>query len=394
MKTEKKSFISNINKKISSLSKTAILLIVIAYTTVLSILVIVAEPNPTYISIPSYEHVYFDEAINPQISIIANRTFNDEGKETLKYNISVSIYGRPNATSSSDPNYSIKNFKMSASLSDSINSSLVKKMYYFTEHNSYTTPIVHSYSIDNTSESQHPTAFYCLVQYKKNTVNGTATFKEDVMLSATSDDIAGFNNYYNLNENKEATSFNIFNRDGSKNANVQFTVKQSSTKENVYNCGVKISMETLSYSSKHHIDMQTWVETENGEFLPFIGVYGYTNQRSNYVQSGRELYKELKPKYICIKTVQYFGERNLDFKVDYFKQDLTKLSESFTSNPNVGDEIDDNVINNNPVVYVAIGCGVAIIATFVIVVVVYFFKKKEQAVVNTEESDEKAENKE
>ena len=135
-------------------------------------------------------------------------------------------------------------------------------------------------------------------------------------------------------------------------------------------------------------------ETENGEFLPFIGVYGYTNQRSNYVQSGRELYKELKPKYICIKTVQYFGERNLDFKVDYFKQDLTKLSDSFTSNPNVGDEIEDNVINNNPVVYVAIGCGVAIIATFVIVVVVYFFKKKEQTVVNAEESDEKAENKE
>ena len=51
-------------------------------------------------------------------------------------------------------------------------------------------------------------------------------------------------------------------------------------------------MENLNYESKHHIDMQTWVETSTGEMLPFIGAYGYSNQRSNYVQSGRELYKE------------------------------------------------------------------------------------------------------
>lgn len=368
MKQNKQSIFSYINDKINSMSKIAILFTIVIYTAVLSMLVIVTEPRPDYISVPSYEHVYFDEKVNPQISIIANRTFDEDGEMTLKYNISVNIHGRISADSNSDPAYSVTNFKMSASLVENLGETKTDKMYYFTEQNRYTTPITHAYTIDNSSESQHPTAFYTLVQYKKNTVTGTATFKEDTMLNATEADKIALNNYYNNNTNKDADSYNIYNKNNEKAANIQFTVKQSSTKDNVYNCGVKISMETLTYESRHHIDMQTWIETSSGELLPFIGVYGYSNQRSNYVQSGRELYKDLKPKYICIKTVHYYGED--DYKVDYFKQDITKLSDSFTSNPNAGDEV-QNSPDNNPVVYIAVGCGVAIVLAFVVVILVY-----------------------
>lgn len=381
-----KTFFSNINYKIASLSKIAIMLIIVAYSAVLFALVYVTEPRPDYVPIPNYQHVYFDKTINPQISIIANRTFDEAGKETLKYSISVNIHGRTSEASNSDPGYKIQNFKMSASLTDTFGSSIVDKMYYFTEQTKYTTPITHSYTIDNSSESQHPTAFYTLVQYKRNTVSGIATFKEELMLVASKEDIAEFNKYYNQNTVEDASSYNIYNKDGEKLANIQFTVKQSTTKENVYNCGVKIAMESLTYQSKHHIDMQTYIETESGELLPFIGCYGYSNQRSNYVQSGRELYKELKPKYICIKTVHYYGEN--DYKVDYFKQDITKLSESFTSNPSTGDDVQVNV-DNQPILYVAIGCGVAIVATFVIIIVVYFIEKKRN---NKEEIEENIEN--
>lgn len=375
MKQNKQSIFSYINNKINSMSKIAILFTIVIYTAVLSMLVIVTEPRPDYISVPSYEHVYFDEKVNPQISIIANRTFDEDGEMTLKYNISVNIHGRISADSNSDPAYSVTNFKMSASLVENLGETKTDKMYYFTEQNRYTTPITHSYTIDNSSESQHPTAFYTLVQYKKNTVTGTATFKEDTMLNATEADKIALNNYYNNNTNKDADSYNIYNKNNEKAANIQFTVKQSSTKDNVYNCGVKISMETLTYESRHHIDMQTWIETSSGELLPFIGVYGYSNQRSNYVQSGRELYKDLKPKYICIKTVHYYGED--DYKVDYFKQDITKLSDSFTSNPNAGDEV-QNSPDNNPVVYIAVGCGVAIVLAFVVVILVYTVNNKKR----------------
>lgn len=375
MKQNKQSIFSYINDKINSMSKIAILFTIVIYTAVLSMLVIVTEPRPDYISVPSYEHVYFDEKVNPQISIIANRTFDEDGEMTLKYNISVNIHGRISADSNSDPAYSVTNFKMSASLVENLVETKTDKMYYFTEQNRYTTPITHAYTIDNSSESQHPTAFYTLVQYKKNTVTGTATFKEDIMLNATEADKIALNNYYNNNTNKDADSYNIYNKNNEKAANIQFTVKQSSTKDNVYNCGVKISMETLTYESRHHIDMQTWIETSSGELLPFIGVYGYSNQRSNYVQSGRELYKDLKPKYICIKTVHYYGED--DYKVDYFKQDITKLSDSFTSNPNAGDEV-QNSPDNNPVVYIAVGCGVAIVLAFVVVILVYTVNNKKR----------------
>ncbi len=386
MKNGIKTFFSNINHKIASLSKIAIMLIIVAYSTVLFALVYVTEPRPDYVPIPTYQHVYFDKTINPQISIIANRTFDEDGKMTLKYSISVNIHGRTSESSNSDPGYKIQNFKMSASLVDTLGSNVIDKMYYFTEQTRYTTPITHSYTIDNSSEAQHPVSFYTLVQYKRNTVTGISTFKEDLMLVASASDIASFNNYYENNTNKEASSYNIYNKNSEKVANIQFTVKQSTTKDNVYNCGVKIAMESLNYKSNHHIDMQTWIETTSGEFLPFIGCYGYSNQRSNYVQSGRELYKELKPKYICIKTVHYYGEE--DYKVDYFKQDITKLSESFTSNPSAGDDIQTNV-DNQPLLYVAIGCGVAIISTFVIVILVYFIEKKRNNKEEVEENNEK-----
>lgn len=388
MKQNKNSIFSYINNKINGLSKIAILLIVVVYTAVLSLLVIVTEPRPDYVSVPSYEHVYFDEKVNPQISIIANRTFDEEGKMTLKYNISVNIHGRISESSNSDPAYSITNFKMSASLVEALDQTKTDKMYYFTEQNKYTTPITHAYTIDNSSISQHPTAFYTLVQYKKNTLTGAATFKEETMLNATEADKIALQNYYNNNTNKEAKSYNIYNKSNEKLANIQFIVKKSSTKDNVYNCGVKIAVDTLNYTSKHHIDMQTWIETSTGELLPFIGVYGYSNQRSNYVQSGRELYEELKPEYICIKTVHYYGED--DYKVDYFKQDIEKLSDTFKDNSSAGDNIQDN-IDNKPVLYIAVGCGVAILVSFIIVILVYYVNKNKKVEVVVEENNDKNE---
>ena len=135
MKQNKQSIFSYINNKINSMSKIAILFTIVIYTAVLSMLVIVTEPRPDYISVPSYEHVYFDEKVNPQISIIANRTFDEDGEMTLKYNISVNIHGRISADSNSDPAYSVTNFKMSASLVENLGETKTDKMYYFTEQN-------------------------------------------------------------------------------------------------------------------------------------------------------------------------------------------------------------------------------------------------------------------
>ena len=46
-------------------------------------------------------------------------------------------------------------------------------------------------------------------------------------------------------------------------------------------------------------------------------------------------------------------------------------------------------VDNQPILYVAIGCGVAIVATFVIIIVVYFVEKKRN---NKEEIEENIEN--
>lgn len=391
-----KSFLSELNSKINKISKTFLLLICVVYALVLGCIVTITVVEQDYTIVPSYEHVYFNEDINSQITLIPVRTFDDDGNMTLKYTVRVYVYGRISSSSTADPGYTIKNLKVSASTVSKVSNKKTDKMYYFTEYNSYTTPVQHSYTIDNSSIDQHPYAFYTQLQYRKGGKNIIATFKENVLLQPDSTDITSIDSYYAANSEVANLSAITFN-DQENNAlgTLQF-IATDDTEDGVYTMGTKITMNTLNYSSRHHIDMQSWIETSDSvrKFLPFIGVYSYSSQKSNYIQSGWDVDKQLNPKYICAKLTYYFSET--EYAEYYFKQEISKLTSEFTTSPVTGDNdysVEDTVKNNNVLVYVGIGAGIGIIAITATVSIVYVIKTKtKKETENTEETNKNNEN--
>ena len=138
----KESWFSKFNNKLEKLSRTTLILLLIVYACVLGGIYALVSLTRSYIVVPNYEHVYFDEEVNPQITIIGRRTFDSDNKMTLKYSVNVSVYGRISTASTSDPGYALTDFKMSAATVASTTSKNPANMYYFTEYKTYTTPTV------------------------------------------------------------------------------------------------------------------------------------------------------------------------------------------------------------------------------------------------------------
>ena len=362
----KESIFSRINKRISKLSKLALILILTIYALALVGIFALVNANKTYLVVPEYEHVYWDQQLNPQITIIGRRTFDEDNKMTLKYSVNVNVYGRINAESNVDPGYALTDFKMSAATVENVTSSVPNKMYYFTEYTTYHTPTTHYFTLDNSSVDQHPSTLYTMIQYKKSGKSAISTFKEDVFLYPDANDISKVDEYYASSGSSDATSRNIKGKNDEVIANIQFT---SSDQGDFYSSGVKITMTNLGYSYKHHIDMQSWILTSDGKYLPFVGVYSYTQQKSNYSQSGISVYKQLNPQYIVSKLRYYFSEN--DYVDYYFKQDITKLPASFTTAPSAADEVEEgNKENKTLLIVIAVVLSCAIVACVVVLIII------------------------
>ena len=362
----KESIFSRINKRIGKLSKLALILILAIYALALVGIFALVSASKSYLVMPEYEHVYWDEQLNPQITIIGRRTFDDENNMTLKYSVNVNVYGRISSTSTTDPGYALTDFKMSAATVETVTSSVPNKMYYFTEYTTYHTPTTHYFTLDNTSINQHPSTLYTMIQYKKSGKSAISTFKEDVFLYPDANDISKIDEYFASSGANDATSRNIKGKNDEVIANIQFI---SSDQGDYYSSGVKITMTNLGYSYKHHVDMQSWVLTSDGKYLPFVGVYSYAQQKPNYSQSGISVYKQLNPEYIVSKLRYYFSES--DYVDYYFKQDITKLPASFTTAPNAADGIGEgNKENKTLLIVIAVVLSCAIVGCAVVLIVI------------------------
>lgn len=375
----KESIFSKLNQRIGKLSKLAIILILAVYALALVGIYALVSITKSYLVIPGYEHVYWDEKVNPQITIIGRRTFDDDDNMTLKYSVNVSVYGRISASSTSDPGYALTDFKMSAATTESTTSAVANKMYYFTEYTTYHTPTTHYFTLDNSSVNQHPKTLYTMIQYKKSGASKISTFKEDVFLYPDANDISKFAEYFASTGADTATSRNIKGKNDESIGNIQFI---ASNQGDYYSSGVKITMTNLGYSYKHHIDMQSWILTSDGKYLPFIGVYSYCHQKSNYSQSGVSVYKQLNPEYIVSKLRYYYSENEyVDY---YFKQEFSKLPANFSTAPSAADEIEENNKENKTlliIIIVVLSCLIVACVVFLIV-----FKKKSNKQVEQKQS--------
>ncbi|MFA5543005.1 MAG: hypothetical protein WC008_02930 [Bacilli bacterium] len=264
-----------INEFIIKLSKSAYMFLIIGYLLILTLLIVLITPKYSYIVIPQYEHVVYNEDIFPQITLVGLRSFDENDKMTTRYSVQAKLSGRLNEDNN-DSKLDILRFQMSAFLT-------TNKMYYFTEHTNRQTPISHTYTMSSTdTEKNIPDEFFIKLRYKDSSgQEKAASFLEDVMLERP----AG--NY--------TSNTKIFSTTSPDNADLElrYRVTQNDT---AYQTSVSIIVR--DQTEKFHVDMQSWIYTEAGEYLPFIGVYGYSDQKYNYTLSNREVNLKLEPQEI------------------------------------------------------------------------------------------------
>lgn len=376
---ERKEFsITNINRIISKINKTGLILIIACYVLILALALNFVGKDISYTNEPDYAHQYYNKEINPQITLVGVYDVNDDRSYTTKYSISVSIAGRK--IDSKDPNYKISSFKMFASTKKNLSNTKVDNTYYFTEHTTYSTPITHSFTLDSSSEKQHPSQFYVRLQYEKGDETEVSTFKEEVFLQPTSDDIDGMDAWYE--ENKSTAGLSSAKMYGINNQTADSSVgkleaqcymdTEDGKATGIYKAGIRISLNDQA-KDEFHVDMQSWIVTKKGEYLPFVGVYSYTGSSKQYTKSLLDLDSDLKPEYIVAKVV-YRDSVNKSEYTSYFKQNIEEINNSFGSTQEPGDA--GEYIKNNKALYV----GIAVVAGIVLVGVVisgsYIFVKK------------------
>ena len=189
--------------------------------------------------------------------------------------------------------------------------------------------------------------------------------------------------WYLINTDKKPSAANIFGyNDQTKPVGVIELQAYKETDEDgkntgKYLAGVRITVDD-SINEKFHIDMQSWIITEDGEYLPFIGVYNYTGVSKRFTNSGKEIDTRLKPKYIAAKVV-YKDETNKTEYASYIKQEITEVKGTFSTNQEVGINGDaGNVTTDLRGLYIGIIIASVISLTAIAFVCSYSFLKKQE----------------
>ena len=380
--------ISKINNIISKLNRTGIILIAVCYIILLMFVLSTIGKDISYIVEKNYEQVYYDDEISPQLVIKGLRTFDEENNPTLKYEVSVNIAGR--LEDGKDPKYKISNFRMSASTVARLTDEEPNNTYYFTEHSTYSTPVNHSFTVDNSEKNQHLSTMYVRLQYEDGNKTKVSTFKENIYLQPSEKDILNMNNWYDENNvidetNPENNVYPSVTMITGKNTEKQIGIfevsnymEETNGKETgIYKTNFRIRI-TDTEISKFHIDAQAWVVTESGEYLPFFGIYNYTGYSKTYRSSSVNLNSKLKPAYIVAK-IDYLELENKEIKTytSYFKQDLKNIRTTFATNPEIGvtpqTDVSQNRITSSVITIIA-----TLSAAVVLVGGLYIYNKQKE----------------
>ena len=369
--------IQKINRIISKINKTGLILIVVCYIGLLSCLLSMVGKEISYVSEPNYEHQFYNKEISPQITIVGVRDFSEGSSQpNTKYSVSVNIAGRH--IDSKDPNYKINSFRMFANTKKELTDTKLSSTHYFTEHTTYTTPITHSFTMDGASNAINPSTFYVRLQYDGNKVE---TFKEEVFLQPTEIEKDKLENWYQNNLETSPSAANILcSADKPVGViEVQSYVDKDENGKSTgkYLAGVRLTVND-DITDNFHIDMQSWIVTANEEYLPFIGVYNYTGSSKRFTNSGKNIDMKLEPEYIAVKVV-YKDKTNNEEHVSYFKQDITKIKGTFSTNQEVGKDVDAGLgIDNNRVVYTVLVVASAFALAVVVFSCSYVYVKKQE----------------
>lgn len=349
------------NDLIAGLNRPAFLLLIAAYIGLLILIIFLITPKRDYVIVPNYEHFLYAEEVRAQVTLVGLRTFDEDDKMTLRYSVAAKLSGR--LQNSVDPAYVIERFQMSSYLT-------TNRMYFFTEQAGNKTPVSHSYTMDNSTVERIPETFFLKIQYKNSDRESQVlSIKENILLELTNKEA-----YTNVREITHIE--NIGGVDTTKvDAKVSFIATTS-------NDGHLVSVRiTPTFNKNYHIDMQSWIVTEDGEALPFIGVYGYSDQRSTFNQSNRLVATQLNAQSIyCHLTYYVEGEPT---KTLLYKEQIVNLPTTHAASPTTTPDEEETPTPENPfanIITRSLIAGGTLVLGIAVAGTVYYIKKRKDRI--------------
>lgn len=295
-----KNFISELNKKIINLNKLAFVLIIFVYLLILIVLLFIISPQYDKVIIPDYEHNDYAETINPRILVISKPKLVS-GEIRTEHDVYLRLEGR--LVDGADPRYLVQRMQLSALTTQN-------RLHFFTEYYDFDTPRTHGFL---PIKNRAPEEFYLKIEYLDADNNKQIeTFKETV--------------FGKLENKHRYNDYNIIAHKVDDEVVRDLTLQVIATKlEDDYRTSIR--MLVGDFSKKYHIDMQSWIETEEGEIIPYVGVYGYSDQKSSFTDSNRLIPLNIKPKTIYVK-VEYQVDGETEYI--YYRSDFDQLPSRYS----------------------------------------------------------------
>lgn len=342
----------NINRIIGKLNVATLALIVAIYITALILILIAVNPKHNYVVEPDYDHVTDYDELSNRFQVIFRRT-SSSGKINETYSIRSSIVSRTTVDDNTDVAYVISKYQMEA-MEES------NKEYYFSEQTNHQTP----WSYNTSLGSEHtPVAMYSSLKYIDNEGNAKYKNYKEEFLEAPNK-LKNYTDGNKINFGDDSFTYQII---GTKDEN------------NDYLISMRLRRTMMTY---FHIDLQTWLVDDDGNLLPFIGVYNHTKEE--WSVSSERVIKELKAKAIVCRLICYYQGQT--FELNY-KVELENIKSSY----NQFEDIDAiNAINkensslNKVIAIICVSCAFVVIITTTTIAFIRVKKGKKSASLEQE----------
>lgn len=326
----------NITKLLGKFNVATLAIFTVVYIGCVVLILMAVSPKYSYTIEPNYEHDIEYYELSNTYQIIYRRTlYNGEVEES--YATRTALSSRMSAEDKSDANLSIIFYQGEFLQEDG-------QEYYYNEVTNTTTSWARTSSF---GEGHKPVSFYGKVKYidKENNTK-VKTFKEKMLEAPASI--------------KEYNGGNKITID-----DVTFTYQVICTKNDKdYDVNMKMVSTT---SNPFHIDIQTWLEDENGNLLPFVGMYGHN--KNAWSVSNEKVISQLRAiRIVCEAIIYYDGET---YEINY-KEKLENLNQSYSEFEDI--EVTKEVVKENNVnkiiAFISLGCFVAVVGAVIIIGVV------------------------
>ncbi|MCK9536412.1 MAG: hypothetical protein M0R05_02290 [Bacilli bacterium] len=122
--------------------------------------------------------------------------------------------------------------------------------------------------------------------------------------------------------NKEIKG-SLFKTENSLDDILEITFTYRNFDSDKYKSNFKISFNEEKISTPFHINLQSWIITENGKAFPFLGLYNYRTPKDFTPGVETDVFKYVNPEYIYLK-LEYTGNKQ-QTRYLYYKAAIADL---------------------------------------------------------------------